>query len=70
MNETLSSVTLSLCNDIFCGKLKSMYEQKVIKSFTIVCKHLSKMDNEIEKIQKETAELKEKLCAHDQVKFK
>jgi hypothetical protein len=61
MNETLSSVTAFLYNAIFCGKLKSMDEQEVIKSFTIVCIHLSKVDKEIEKIQKETAELKEKL---------
>ena len=48
-------------NAYFRVKLKSMDEQKVIMSFTIVCKHLSKIDKEIEKIQTETAELKEKL---------
>ena len=47
-----------LYNAIFRGKLKSMDEQKVIRSFTIVCKHLSKIDDEI---QKETKDLMGKL---------
>jgi archaellum component FlaC len=57
----LSSATAPLYNGNFRGKLKSMEEQKVIKSFTVVSKHLSKIDKEIENIQKETAELKENL---------
>ena len=50
-----------LYNANFRGKLILMDEQKVIKSFTVVCKHLSRIDEEIEKIQKETAEAIEKL---------
>jgi hypothetical protein len=50
-----------LYNAIFRGKLKSMDEQKVKQAFLIISHHLSKIDNEIEKIQKETVELKDKL---------
>jgi hypothetical protein len=38
-----------------------MDEQKVIKSFKIVCKHLSKIDQENESIRKELAQAIEKL---------
>jgi len=38
-----------------------MDKQKVIKSFSIVCKHLDKIDKEIENILKETADLKDRL---------
>jgi len=38
-----------------------MDEQKVKRAFYVISRHLSKVDKEIEKIQKETAELKDKL---------
>jgi hypothetical protein len=54
-------VTPPLYNAIFHGKLKSMDEQKVKRAFYIISRHLSRIDEEIEKIQKETAEAIEKL---------